>query len=253
MIPLRDENPVRRFPLVTRTLVAVNALLFLLAAAEGLERVAYEYGAIPAFLVTPSLRDESTVEVVQEVGSTDIYGKEVSRKLSVRVDVPEQSVPPILTLLTSMFLHAGLLHLVGNMWFLWIFGDNVEDILGRGRFLVFYLACGIAASLTHVFLNPNSITPMIGASGAISGLMGAYMRRFPMARVVTLIPIFLFFQIVRIPAFVFLGVWLLLQLLSAGSQVGIAWFAHIGGFLAGFVLIGFMTRSRGAPAESIRI
>jgi membrane associated rhomboid family serine protease len=231
----------------------VNVLLFLLAAAEGLERVAYEYGTIPAFLTNPSLQDESTVEVVQDVGTTDINGKEVSRKLRVRVDVPEQSLPPILTLFSAMFLHAGLFHLVGNMWFLWIFGDNVEDIMGRGRFLIFYLACGVAASLTHVFLNPDSITPMIGASGAISGLMGAYMRKFPMAKVVTLIPIFLFFQIVKVPAFFFLGVWLLLQLLSAGSQVGIAWFAHIGGFLAGFVLIGFMTRSRGARARAIRL
>lgn len=242
MIPLRDENPVRSFPLVTRAIVLANVVLFLFAAAEGLDGVALEYGTIPAFVMDPSLRDESTIEVVRDVGVTDLYGKSTVRPVRVRVDVPRQELPPLLTIFSAMFLHAGLFHLVGNMWFLWIFGDNVEDILGRTRFLVFYLSCGVAATMTHVLLNPESIIPMIGASGAISGLMGAYCRKFPMARVVTLIPVFFFFQIVRVPAFFFLGVWLLLQLLGSGSQTGIAWLAHVGGFLAGFVLIGFMSR-----------
>ncbi|MBN1435171.1 rhomboid family intramembrane serine protease [Candidatus Fermentibacterales bacterium] len=244
MIPLRDENPLRSFPLVTRSLVLINALVFLLAAAEGLESTAMEYGAVPVLITEPELAGQSTVEVDRKIRSIDTYGMQNTQRVSARVDLPRQSLPPLLTLLTSMFLHGGLFHLVGNMWFLWIFGDNVEDLLGRGRFLVFYLACGIAAVLAHVLLNPSSVVPVVGASGAISGLMGAYMRKFPLARVTTLIPLFLFFQIVRIPAFFFLGIWLLLQVVSIGSDAGIAWLAHIGGFLAGFLLIGWMSRRR---------
>jgi membrane associated rhomboid family serine protease len=146
---------------------------------------------------------------------------------------------------TSMFLHGGWLHLIGNMWFLWIFGDNIEDILGHAKYLLFYLLCGIAAALVHVAFNGDSRVPTIGASGAIAGVMGAYMLKFPRSRVVTLVPIFFFLTTMEIPAVYILIYWFIVQLISGFgsigyshlSQGGVAWFAHVGGFVAGMILI----------------
>ena len=147
--------------------------------------------------------------------------------------------------LTAMFVHGGWLHLGGNMLYLWVFGDNVEDKLGRSRFLVFYVLCGFAASSLHVFVDPMSATPMVGASGAISGVLGAYIVMFPGARVVTLIPIFIFLQIAELPALVVLGFWFVMQFFTgvlslgheAGGMGGVAWWAHIGGFVSGIALV----------------
>jgi membrane associated rhomboid family serine protease len=144
-----------------------------------------------------------------------------------------------------MFLHGGWLHLIGNMWFLWIFGDNIEDILGHAKYLLFYLLCGIAAALVHVAFNGDSRVPTIGASGAIAGVMGAYMLKFPRSRVVTLVPIFFFLTTMEIPAVYILIYWFIVQLISGFgsigyshlSQGGVAWFAHVGGFVAGMILI----------------
>lgn len=154
-------------------------------------------------------------------------------------------------LLTSQFLHGGWLHIIGNMWFLWIFGDNIEDRLGHFKFLLFYLLCGFAAGLTHVYTNPSSDVPTIGASGAVAGVMGAYIILYPRAKVLTLIPIFFFIQFVEIPAFIFLGVWFLIQFLSgafvlAANEVytGVAWWAHIGGFVIGAVLVIFLPKKK---------
>jgi membrane associated rhomboid family serine protease len=154
------------------------------------------------------------------------------------------------TLVISMFLHGGWLHLLSNMLALYIFGDNIEDRLGHGSYLIFYLVCGLAAGLTHVLFNPTSPVPSIGASGAISGVMGAYFLLFPTARVITLIPLFILPWIVEIPALVYLGFWFLSQLLNgtleivAGAQAygGVAWWAHAGGFIAGLVLVGLFAR-----------
>jgi membrane associated rhomboid family serine protease len=150
-----------------------------------------------------------------------------------------------LTLVTSMFLHGGWMHIIGNMWFLWIFGDNVEDVMGHGRFLVFYLLCGVAAALTQVLINPDSHVPIIGASGAIAGVMGAYLVKFPRARVLTLVPVFVFITTYELPAAVVLLYWFVIQFFSGvgsvaysnASQGGTAWFAHIGGFLVGAALV----------------
>jgi membrane associated rhomboid family serine protease len=150
-----------------------------------------------------------------------------------------------LSLVTSMFLHGGWMHIIGNMWFLWIFGDNVEDIMGHGRFLLFYLLCGVAAALTHVLLNPDSNLPTIGASGAIAGVMGAYLVKFPHARILTLIPIFFFLTTYELPAAVVLVYWFVIQFFSGvgsvaysnASQGGTAWFAHVGGFVVGILLV----------------
>ncbi|NLP05023.1 rhomboid family intramembrane serine protease [Candidatus Fermentibacteria bacterium] len=227
MIPIRDENPVSRAPVVTRLLIAVNIAVFLLSATGGLERAVEGFGAVPR-LVTAGLGLEETPDSRPPAWHAGV-GKTAA---------PRQDVPPLLTLVTCMFLHGGLMHLAGNMWFLWIFGDNVEDRMGRVRFLLFYLVCGLCSSAVHIASDPSSPVPMIGASGAISGVMGAYMRLFPGARVITLVPFFLYIQFVRIPAAVFLGVWFLLQVVSSGSGGDIAWYAHIGGFVAGLVLAG---------------
>lgn len=151
----------------------------------------------------------------------------------------------LLTPLTAMFLHGGWLHLLGNMLYLYIFGDNVEDLLGRGRYLLFYLLCGAVSFSAQILLQHNSMVPNLGASGAIAGVLGAYMLLFPRARVVTLLPLFLFWPIVEIPAFFFLGIWFLMQFFSGAASLGrtdglsggVAWWAHIGGFLAGMLLL----------------
>ncbi len=151
---------------------------------------------------------------------------------------------------TSMFLHGGWLHLISNMWFLWIFGDNVEDVLGKARYIVFYLLCGLAAALTHFAVEPGSTLPVLGASGAIAGVLGAYLVLFPGARVVTLVPVFFFLQIMELPAFLILGYWFVLQILAVSvaglgpSSGGTAWWAHVGGFLTGVVLVLVMRPRR---------
>ena len=148
---------------------------------------------------------------------------------------------------TSIFLHGGWFHVIWNVWFLWIFGDNVEDHLGHLKFLFFYITCGVLAGVAHVYMNPTSMVPTIGASGAIAGVMGAYIFLFPRAKVLTLIPIFLFFPIIHIPAFVFLGFWFLVQFLSgfaslsiSGGYSDVAWWAHIGGFMVGLLTVMFV-------------
>ncbi len=214
MIPIRDTIPSRRVAWVTRALVVANIAVFLLELWQGpaLEHVVYRFGVVPSrWLLTQPL---------------DL------------IDWP--ALWP--TLLTSQFLHGGVVHLVMNLMYLWIFGDNVEDRLGHARFLLLYLVSGIVAALTHLALSPQSGIPMVGASGAIAGLLGAYLLLFPGARIVTLIPLGFFWNTVELPAFVFLGIWFLMQwshaLTSLGQVVdvgGVAFWAHIGGFLNGVV------------------
>lgn len=205
MIPLRDTQPSYSPPVVTVLLIVVNAVVFF-----------YELS------LDPFSRNHLIA----------VYGV-----------VPDRF--SYLSLLTSMFLHGGWLHIIGNMWFLWIFGDNVEDILGHAQYLLFYLLCGIAAALAHIMTNPDSTLPTIGASGAIAGVMGAYLVKFPHARVLTLVPIFFFLTTYELPAAFVLIYWFVIQLFSGvgsvaythASQAGTAWFAHVGGFLTGIALI----------------
>lgn len=202
MIPLRDVIPSRTFPLFTIAFIVFNSVAFLF-------EISLPERALEAFL--------------------NAYGV-VPARFSW------------LTVLTSMFLHGGWLHFLGNMLYLWIFGDNVEDRLGHRRFVLFYLFCGTAAALAHVFMNPNSVIPTIGASGAIAGVMGAYFILYPHSRVLALIPLFIFWEIIEVPAILFLGIWFLMQFFSgvgsiatdAGVQTGgVAFWAHVAGFLAG--------------------
>jgi len=213
-IPLRDENPTSRFPVVTIALIAVNAVVFLFQAVapQSLELTAVRFGAVP-FAITHFR------------------------------SLPEAAAfPPLLTLLTSMFVHGSLFHLFGNMLYLWIFGNNIEDRLGPIRFSLFYLVCGVIAALTHILFQPGSRIPMIGASGAIAGVLGAYWTLFPRARVKVFIFLIFYIDVVAIPAGIVLGLWFLLQLLNVGIGGGVAWFAHVGGFLAGLLLIRLAPR-----------
>ena len=220
MIPLSDENRTSRTPVVNYALLGAILLAFLWQLQAG-QAAVYAFGLIPARLVHGAL-------------------------------LPPQLewAPAWATVFTSMFLHGGWMHLAGNLLYLWIFGDNVEDALGRGRFVAFYLLCGVGAALVQTVSETTSVIPMIGASGAISGVLGAYMRLFPHARVRVLIPLFIVFYTIRVPAWMVLGLWFLFQLASSAmiqsGQGGVAFFAHIGGFLSGLILVGLMLPRRKA-------
>jgi membrane associated rhomboid family serine protease len=218
MIPLKDDTPSATYPYVTVAFIVINVLVFLYQLSLGYRGMTY-------FIYT-------TAAIPYEITHLVDTG-------------PPAVVALPFTLLTAMFVHGGLLHLGGNMLFLWIFGDNVEDSMGHVRFVFFYLLTGLLASAAHVLAAPNSTLPMIGASGAIAGVLGAYFVLFPRANVKTLVFLFVFVTIIQVPAVFFLGLWFLFQLLSSGSGGGIAWYAHIGGFLAGALLIRFFIKGRG--------
>lgn len=213
MIPLRDTIDSKNYPVVNNTIIALNVFVFLLQLAQGtgFNRFIATYGLVPARYTVP------------EIGRLFSSGEQ------------------IIAFFSFMFLHGGFWHLLGNMWSLYIFGDNVEDRLGHVRYLVFYVLCGLVSGLFHFALNYHSRVPTIGASGAIAGVMGAYLISYPNSRILTLIPIIFIPYFVEIPAFFFLGLWFLIQFLnatasSAGSS-GIAWWAHIGGFVAGILFL----------------
>ena len=237
MIPLRDTIPSMRFPVVTLGLIVVNAFVFLfelVAGPRGLDTIFYQWGIVPCtFTGTCPAR---------------------LRTSGGFLSLPQQ--PNYLTLIASMFLHGGWMHIIGNMWSLWIFGDNVEDRMGRTGFLCFYLLSGLAAGFLHIFFNASSRVPTVGASGAIAGVMGAYLLLFPHARVMALVPIFIILQAIEIPAVVFLGFWFLTNLLSGiGSLAahsgagGVAWWAHIGGFLVGLLWALPLRRREGSRSQ----
>jgi membrane associated rhomboid family serine protease len=234
VIPLKDDVPSRTVPVVNLALIAVNAVLFLyeLAMGPGLERFFYRAAVVPQLYTGP----DGALSLVEIAWTT------LRPDLGVRV-------------LIAMFLHGGWAHLLGNMLYLWIFGDNVEDRLGHFRYLVFYLLCGWVASYAHIWADPRSSVPSIGASGAIAGVLGAYLTLYPSAHVVTLLPLGFFTQLVRVPALVFLGFWFLQQFLmgalSLGARTaqtgGVAWWAHIGGFAAGLGLVWLLQNPRRRP------
>lgn len=244
MIPLRDNIPPRTTPVVNYSLIAACAVVFLLQLnAGGEDSLVERYGMIPRRVTQPGAR--IVLPVIDQSGRPvrDLFGRQAMRPAA------ESPLPPWLTLLTCIFLHGGWLHFLGNMWFLHIFGDNVEDRLGHVGYLAFYLGCGVAASAAHLISDPHSSIPTVGASGAIAGVMGAYMFLYPKALVVSLIPLFYFFEILVIPAPVFLGIWFVLQFFQgvlsiASTQAGgVAWWAHIGGFAAGWLVAAVLHAS----------
>jgi membrane associated rhomboid family serine protease len=216
MIPLRDTNRSRTIPFITILFIVLNGVVFLFELSLGrqLTKLFFIFGVVPSHYFSSQYWERTGLLV------------------------------GLLPLLTSMFLHGGWLHFLGNMLYLWIFGDNVEDRLGHWRFIVFYLVCGLAAALLHIITNPSSKLPTVGASGAIAGVLGAYLVLYPGSRVLTLVPILFFFQLIELPALLFLGFWFVMQFfsgamsLTAGGDVGgTAWWAHIGGFCAGILFV----------------
>ncbi len=221
MIPIRDTIPSRRVAWVTRALLLANLAVFALELSQGpsLQAFLYRFGVVPAHWMVSHVSD--------------------------LLDWPRL----FLSLWTSQFLHAGMLHLAANMLYLWIFADNVEDRLGRARFLALYLASGVVACVCQVLVSPRSTVPLVGASGAIAGILGAYLLMFPAARIITLVPIGFFLETMEVPAFLFLGLWFLLQwvqgLLTIGQVAdagGVAFWAHVGGFVTGMLGTGLLRR-----------
>ncbi len=225
MIPLKDENPSNTIPFINVLLIIANTCAFVYQmyfAPGDVQDLFFRLGFIPY---------------------------EVSHLVDLS---PENLVPIPFSIFTSMFIHGGWFHLLSNMLYLWIFGDNVEDRLGHVRYLFFYVMCGMLATLVHGFSDPNSTVPSVGASGAIAGVLGAYLYLFPGTRINTLFVVLVFVRIIKLPALIVLGLWILTQILSGfakyGSQTGggVAWFAHIGGFFSGLILIVVMKkRNRG--------
>jgi len=238
MIPYRDENETQRTAVVTLSIIALNVVVWLFVQGAGAEyplaKSVCELGLIPA---------EITAAVPPGTGFP------MGRGLVCTTDPGRQ----YLHLLTSMFLHGSWMHLIGNMWFLWLFGNNIEDSMGRLRFLAFYLISGLAAALGQIITNPSAIVPMIGASGAISGVMGAYLVLYPRVRVYVLVPIFIIFTSIALPAWMMLGYWFLLQLfsgvLSSSDVGGVAFWAHVAGFIAGVVMIKLFVRDEYVAAH----
>jgi rhomboid family protein len=223
MIPLRDTNRSHTVPFITIMLIVLSGLVFLyeLSLGRQLTRLFYLFGVVPSFYFNSQYWERAGL------------------------------LAGILPLFTSMFLHGGWLHFLGNMLYLWVFGDNVEDRLGHWRFFFFYLICGLAAALLHIITNSSSKLPTVGASGAIAGVLGGYLVLYPGARILTLFPILFFFQLIEVPALLFLGFWFVMQFFSGAMSLtvsadvgGTAWWAHIGGFCAGMVLV-WRYRNRG--------
>ncbi len=213
MIPIKDRNPADLFPIVTLALIAANTVVFLLQISQGFSQ--FEKTVVSLALIPANFTAQPTA-------------------------LPEWG-----TIFTSMFMHGGILHIAGNMLFLWIFGNNVEDYMGHIKYLLFYLLSGVAAAFAHIYTHPHSTMPTVGASGAIAGVLGAYFFLYPRARILAAIPVFLFFYFVEVPAYIFLGFFFVLQMFLGLPSLratpvdaqGIAWFAHIGGFIAGAVLL----------------
>jgi membrane associated rhomboid family serine protease len=267
LIPLKDNIPTDSFPVMTAVIIAINVFVFLflqgpsfsLSAGDSVEtKPLVEYGAIPYRVTNPgkdcelqTLQDQfgNTAEQVVCEGTPEFADAQQSGSLE-----PVDEAPPILTLFTSMFMHGGWLHIFFNMLFLWIFGNNIEDAMGRLRFIGFYLIGGLAAILTQVLVSPDAQVPTVGASGAIAAVLGGYILLYPRARVLTIIFLFFFFTFVEIPAMIMLGIWFFLQFLPAIGQLatpelggeggGVAYFAHVGGFLCGMALIHLFAKRR---------
>lgn len=256
MIPLRDNIPSRTVPIVNYAMVAACTLVFLAQLADqadGEAELVERLGMIPARVMKP----EEPIERSERVALVDRFGQVVQVAEQPR-ELAATPFAPWLTLLTCIFLHGGWMHFLGNMWFLFIFGDNVEDRIGHLGYLLFYLLSGIAASGAHLMSDPSSQIPTIGASGAIASVMGAYLLLYPRAQVVSLIPIVIIMEIVVLPAPVFLGIWFVLQFfqgmwsITSLQTAGVAWWAHIGGFAFGF-LVAALLRASGETRSPVEI
>ncbi len=225
MIPIKDNIRPRRFPLVNKTLIGINVLVFMyqvLLSSQEVQELVFTFGVVPRHLTTLTPGD-----------------------------LILEGFAPLLPLFTATFLHGGWLHLVGNMLYLWVFGDNIEDCLGPLKYLLVYLIMGIVGHFSHILFDPLSSVPLIGASGAIAGVLGAYLILYPWAKVLTLLPLGIFFTFVEIPAVIFLFLWFFIQLASGVAELVmspemqvIAWWAHVGGFISGMILGAYIKRRK---------
>ena len=236
MFPIQDNIPSRTTPFVNMGIILVCGVVFFLQLQQrDSNGLVEQFGMIPARVFHP----DEPVEIIDRVPLRTPLG--IVLQEQTRLAAPAM-VPPLLTLVTCMFLHGGWMHIIGNLWFLYIFGDNVEDRLGHVGYVVFYFACGVGASAAHLVVSPASPVPTIGASGAIAGVMGAYFVLYPKAQVLAIVPIFFIIQMIVLPAPVFLGIWFLLQFfqgtwsITSAQSAGVAWWAHIGGFAVGVVI-----------------
>jgi membrane associated rhomboid family serine protease len=279
LIPLKDNVPTASFPLVTVLLIAVNVAFFVWQLSYSGSKVSsefaekdiqlterdensVEYGAIPYRILHPG-KDCAVTPDPSVPGEADIVCQgtaEFDRAQQDQNVIPLDEAPWYLTVFTSMFMHGGILHIAFNMLFLWIFGNNVEDAMGKIRYLLFYLLAGLAALYSQAAIDPNGTLPTIGASGAIAGVLGAYALLLPRARILTVVILIFFFTLIEIPAYVMLGIWFVLQFIPAvgqvavpdiGGQGGVAYFAHVGGFLFGLALVKlFVQRRPSIPAPT---
>jgi rhomboid family protein len=284
VLPLKDNNPTSRFPVVTVAIIAINVAIFIWqlnfptdqrldqAGFGSIDQSSLEYGAIP-YRITHTGTGDCSVGAVSvspgqfEAGVVCPGTKDYQTAVAVGQEHPEAAPIKIneatwwVTLFTSMFMHGGILHIAGNMLFLWVFGNNIEDRLGRLKFALFYLLAGLIAVYTQALIDPSSTAPTIGASGAIAGVLGAYALLFPQARVLTLIFIIFFVTLVEIPALILLAVWFILQFVPALGQVavetggggGVAYFAHVGGFVFGLAVAGIILLTTGRPETQPRL
>lgn len=257
MFPYADNIPLRRTPIVTYVLIAINALvLFVMSGLpdQAGENIAYRHGFVPARI--EQLIDGRPLQVaVPVVGRVPLVGLVAGHRALV---LPPDPVEIVASIWTSMFMHGNLAHLLGNMWFLWLFGDNVEDRLGRGTFLLFYLLGGLAAVACQWAHDPTSTVPVIGASGAVAAVLGGYAITWPHARVRALVILVFFITRIELPAMIFLGGWFVLQLVEAsqpnqfGMAGGVAWWAHIGGFITGLLMMPLLAGLRAGYEHSDR-
>lgn len=237
--------------MVNYTMIGLCGIVFLLQLADPGQLVD-RFGMTPAIVTHP----EQQIVVVERIPVQTPFGPEIAER---ERPLAAPAVAPLLTLLTCTFLHGGWMHLIGNVWFLYVFGDNVEDRLGRFGYLIFYLGSGIAASLTHYAFQPESVVPTIGASGAVAGVMGAYLWLYPHARVTTVIPIFFILQLIVVPAPWFLGIWFVIQLVQGtfsignSAAAGVAWWAHAGGFAFGFAVAYFVGQRRQSERPGVYV
>ncbi len=237
--PIKDYNPTRRTAILTILLIALNIGVFVYQGVLNNLEVHVAQSALIPWEISHFKGIDKPLGYVDVEENGRLHRKVVKREVS-----------PIASIFTSMFMHGSLLHLLGNMLFLWIFGNNIEDHLGMLKFIIFYLLCGIGAGAAHVAFNLNSMVPVIGASGAVSGIMGAYLILYPHAKVKTLV-VFFFITFIDVPAFLFLIVWFVFQFAYAGSASNVAWLAHVGGFIVGVILIKIMGKPKRKPVIEI--
>jgi rhomboid family protein len=282
LIPLKDNNPTARFPVITVALIAINVAFFIWQwtyptdpelsqlGVKSVDQSSLEYGAMPYRVTHPGEKGDCAIGAVSEQGEPGVVcpgTKDFTQaEQRGRTDpglrpIPLDQAPWWVTAFTSMFMHGGILHIAGNMLFLWVFGNNIEDSMGRVKFVIFYLLAGLIALYSQAAIDPGSTAPTIGASGAVAGVLGGYALLYPQARVLTLIFIIFFVTLVEIPALVLLGIWFILQFIpalgevavSVGGSSGVAYFAHVGGFLFGLAAIKLFATRRREPEPPLPV